>query len=81
MPVYILSFLVSLILFGWALKHIRTGRIYVGFGEGYLYGRSWVYRRDDPLLFWTLVIGLMLVAMVYFFMALLNALGDPEWHE
>ena len=80
MAVYLFSFLVSLVLFGWALKHVKTGKIYVGFGEGYLYGRSWVDRDQDPLLFWSLVILLAVFAVGYFVLTLLNFVGDPDWY-
>jgi len=80
MVVYLFSFLLGLVLIVWGFKHLKTGKIYVGFGEGYLYGRTWVQREEDPLLFWTLVILLFVFAVAYLFWSFLNFIGDPDWY-
>lgn len=62
-------FIVCLILIGFGIKHVVTGRIYVGFGEGYLYGRSWVRREEDPFLFWAMAGSLIGLGLLYLFFA------------
>lgn len=60
-------FVVCLILIGYGIKHLITGRIYVGFGERYLYARTWVRREEDPILFWAIAGSLITLGLVYLF--------------
>ena len=59
------SLLIPFILIGIAVKWIMSGRIYVGYGERYLYGRTWVHREEDPILFWSMTGVFLFLGAVY----------------
>lgn len=72
----LLLILLCLALIGLGANQIRRGRVYVGYGERYLYGRVWVRRAEDPLLFWVLAGGLVFVGTVFLLLALSVFLHD-----
>lgn len=63
----VLGLIFCLMVVGFACKHLRTGKIYVGYGEGIIYGRTWVTRDQDPLFFWAIVVSLFSVSGFFFF--------------
>ncbi len=72
-----LPFVVCLALIGFGIKHVVTGRIYVGFGERYLYGRTWIRRQEDPVLFWVISGSLIVLGLLYLFFAASVLLFSP----
>ncbi len=66
-----------LMLIGFGVKHIYSGRIFVGYGERYLYGRVWVRRTEDPVLFWTITGGLVFLGVFFLFLGLSIFLFNP----
>lgn len=73
----VLFILLCLTLIGVGVSQVKKGRVYVGYGERYLYGRVWVRREEDPILFWLLAGGLILLGAGFLFLALSYFLYDP----